>query len=734
VLRVAVGYAMIAWLLLQIEDIVLEPLGLPSSVMKLVIVLLVLGFPVALVLAWFFEITPTGIQVDHLPETAVRPQVRGVRRYADIVMVTILLGVIAALTTQRGGLLDFAPPAVPVIAVLPFVENGEEGYFGEGLAETLIQKLSQLSGLDVLASASTFGFAQQNLQALEIGRKLGASAVLDGLVSRSGQSLRVRAKLLDVNSGQQLWAGSFDRKAADIFAIQDEIALEVTEGLQLAMTPAVESRLVAGATNNVNAFDAYLHGLVQLAQRKGGTVASAVESFRTAIGEDPSFALAYAALAEAQVLNAAYNSPAVTWGDVRQEALEAAQRALRLAPDRGESYLGMALVYSHDDSFGSAPTLPDSEISALFEKAIELSPSNAMAFKFYANFVDNPGKRLKLLERAATLDPRSGIIKQNVGAVYESRGQFAQALEWYRRSAYAIEPYFGTGYRAIYFMYLYSTGQLDEAARWGGAMVEAHPEDFIGYLGYLKALVDLGAWDRAEQVLIERSERRDAQSESGGEDAEDWVSRALLARARRDYAASAQWARKYSAAQFETARNWPVVSDFVRSPIVWFSLALADIQAGRPDEALTRYRAGFPELSLPLLLNGGNDLFRPAVATAALFKLTGQKYQGEALLQTALSQLHGQNVMGLEGIGFTEFTILALLGQKDEAVAALRSAIDAGWTQYWWALPEGNFDPDYRAVLADPECRREIARLESKVETMRNAYLAQPALPEGFMR
>ncbi|HKX55922.1 MAG TPA: FlgO family outer membrane protein, partial [Xanthomonadales bacterium] len=238
VLRVAFSYALIAWLLLQIGDVVIEPLGAPAWVMRALIVLVIAGFPVALLLAWFFELTPSGIQRDTLPEGAARPRVLGIRHYADVLIIGVLLIAVVFLLAKQEGWVD-EDQGPPVIAVLPFTElgAGNDSYFGAGLSDTLIHKLGQLSQLVVLASSSTFEFHGQGLDLRAVGAKLSASSILEGTVQRAGNQLRINARLVEVKSGQQLWSGSFERPSTDLFAVQDEIAGAVSDALEVVLSP-----------------------------------------------------------------------------------------------------------------------------------------------------------------------------------------------------------------------------------------------------------------------------------------------------------------------------------------------------------------------------------------------------------------------------------------------------------------------------------------------------------------
>jgi TolB-like protein len=371
----------IAWLLLQIGDVVLDPFDFGDAAMRVLLVLVAVGFPVALVLAWFFELTPTGIAVDTEAPGAPRPAVTGIRRYADIVIIGALVVAVAFLLARQGGLIEEGP-GEHVVAVLPF-ENmspeAEDAYFGEGLADTLIHKLGQLGDLVVLASQSTFQFKGRDLDLGSVGAKLGATVIMLGSVQRAGEALRINARLVEVGSGKQLWSGSYDRGVQDVFAIQDEIASSVTEALHLVLAPAAQDRLTTNATTNLTAYDAYVLGISRLARRTPEDRQRAMGYFRQAIAADPNYALPYTGLVEALYLNSHSGIRTEPVSEQYREAVEASGRAIEIDPELGEAWLARALTATIGRDFIDIRELSDDDIIALYEKAIELSPSNSMA-------------------------------------------------------------------------------------------------------------------------------------------------------------------------------------------------------------------------------------------------------------------------------------------------------------------------------------------------------------------
>jgi TolB-like protein len=308
VLRVAVSYALIAWLLLQIADVTFEPLGVPRWVMVTLIITAVLGFPVAAALAWFYEVGDRGIERDTGQEGVARPAVSGLRRNADIVIIGVLLATVALLLVRQSDL-GPAGPGNSTIAVLPF-QNLSGSPDGEvlalGIAESVLHQIANLAELDVISRTSSFAFRDGAGDSRKIGRELGARYLLEGSVQSDGSQLRVTTQLIDTESGADVWSMRFDRPAGEIFVVQDEIAVQVTQALELSVDPAAMERMTGQGTRNLNAYLAFLRGRALLANNRLADANEAIDYFERAIKLDPGFATAYVSLAEAGLFVAEY--------------------------------------------------------------------------------------------------------------------------------------------------------------------------------------------------------------------------------------------------------------------------------------------------------------------------------------------------------------------------------------------------------------------------------------------
>src|SRR5438552_370182 len=343
VYKVAVAYAVVAWLLIQIATQVFPFFEIPNWAVRLVVLLLIIGFPVALVLAWAFEITPEGIkrteEVDHSQPTTHRTG-----RTLDFLIIAVLLVIIGVFAYQRFGLsqkTSVSVSAIPEksIAVLPFENRSgdpDNAYFADGIQDEILTRLAKIADLKVISRTSTqhYKSAPENLS--EIARQLGVAHIVEGSVQKSGDSVRVNVQLIKAANDSHLWADTFDRKLTDIFSVESEVAKAIADQLRAKLTGQEEQVITAKPTENVEAYDAYLRGLAY--SLKPGILPanqlSAQKYLREAVRLDPKFALSWALLSyvEARGYITAGLQPTVA---LREEAQQAAETALTLQPNLG---------------------------------------------------------------------------------------------------------------------------------------------------------------------------------------------------------------------------------------------------------------------------------------------------------------------------------------------------------------------------------------------------------------
>jgi len=433
VFRVAGAYLATAWILLQLGDIVFPALHAPSWCESALLGFVVLGFPVAVVLAWAFEVTPEGVRRTrprtraHDEEVVVGPAGRrtGLPRSLTALGALLLVGLGTWLFLRRAGT-DHAAP-IASAAVLPFVDlspRHDQDYFSDGLTEELITTLSQVSGLRVAARTSSFQFKGESTDVHEVGRKLGVQAVLEGSVRKSGDRLRVSAQLIDARDGYQLWAQSYDRKLADVFAVQEDLARSIVSALRLKLAPARDSALSVPPTDDLTAYDLYLKGLFAWNQRTGPALEQAVRYLEQAVARDSSLTRAWAALAEADLLVYPYagGSPAQR-DEFWHRARFAAREALALDSTSAEAYTALGygyMVYGFDWT-GAEQN---------FRRAVAVNPNYAVGHHWYGDFLAGRGRlaeSLRQMDRAHQLDPLAKQTGVERGWVMYLMGRSARA-------------------------------------------------------------------------------------------------------------------------------------------------------------------------------------------------------------------------------------------------------------------------------------------------------------------
>jgi TolB-like protein/Tfp pilus assembly protein PilF len=405
VIRVAASYALIAWLLLQIADVTFEPLGVPRWVMVALIVAAVVGFPVAILLAWVYEVGDHGVQRDEADAGLPRPTARGIRRYADVAIIAVLVATVAALLARQAHDAG-SDRGAQTVAVLPF-ENLSRAEDGEvlalGIAEAVLHQLANLAQLEVISRTSSFAFRERNQDAREIGQQLGARYLLEGSVQSDRTRMRVTTQLIDARTGSDVWSMRFDRPPGDVFAVQDEIAVQVARALELSLDANATDRLTGQGTNNLDAYLAYLQGRSLLANDRVVDMREAIAQFERATTLDPNFAAPYVSLAEAELFVAEYD---VT--EDRPMRFERAlahgrglvERALAIDPDYGDAYLQRASLIAFDDLHAA---------EADYRRGLELSPNSARGYAGLAAVLyEDPARRdeaLELVDKARKLDP-----------------------------------------------------------------------------------------------------------------------------------------------------------------------------------------------------------------------------------------------------------------------------------------------------------------------------------------
>jgi len=453
VIRVAVAYVVVAWAVMQGGELIFTALGLPAWTVTLLVALVLLGFPLAMVLAWAYELTPDGLQRDGPSGTAGTSRPREATPAPEV-------------AADRG----------MSIAVLPFEDMSErqdQAYFCEGIAEEILNTLARVEDLRVASRMSSFHFGARSADVQEVGRRLNVGAVLEGSVRKSGDHMRITTQLVNTADGYHLWSKSYDFSLEDVFKIQEEIAASIAATLSLGIR-----RATSGPTVKVSpkAYDFYLRGLSYFGRHNAQDTIYARQMFQRAIDIDPGFGKAWAGLAytygfEYMYFNAARES--------REEALRSSARALELAPDLPESHVSSGIAH--------CMSLDYAQSDAEFRKALQLDPLNYEAWYFYGRAKVHEGdlrRALELFQGAARVRPEDYQSVLLQPQIYQSLGQPEKAIEATSigleraRRILELNPDDVRAWNLGAFALL-RLGQKEEAEHWMQRSLEAAPRDSI---------------------------------------------------------------------------------------------------------------------------------------------------------------------------------------------------------------------------------------------------------------
>jgi serine/threonine-protein kinase len=496
VYKVAAAYAVVAWLLMQVASQIFPFFEIPNWVVRLVVLLLILGFPVVLIIAWAFEVTPEGIQRTEAADAAGQRSRGVVWIYIVLTGAALSVGLFfvgrytAGHATPRH---DASPArteaatAIPQksIAVLPLVnESGDpkDEYFSDGLSEELIAALAQISGLKVIGRSSSFRFKDGKEEPKTIGEKLGVSTLLEGTVRKQGDRVRIVAELVNAADGIALWTRTFDRELKDIFAVQEEIARAVAESLKVTLLGSNDRSAERAAPNSVEAHNAYLQGHFHFQRRNLEDFRKAVSYFDQAIRLDPDYALAYAERSEAwSFIGDLTGQRATAWPTAKSDA----EKAVAIATGLAEAHAALGWVrFFIDWKFAEG-------LSEL-KRAKELSPANPTANDLLARVIVYLGQvdeAERHARHAVELDPLSVTAQGNLGRVLFVAGKLDEADAVARKAA-ELQPAAAGNHR-------YQVHVAVERGDGETALREAQLEPNEGYRRFELALAHYVRGDRA---------------------------------------------------------------------------------------------------------------------------------------------------------------------------------------------------------------------------------------------
>jgi TolB-like protein/tetratricopeptide (TPR) repeat protein len=700
VFRVIAAYGVIAWLLIEVSSVVLPALRAPDWTVTAVVVAAMAGFPITLLLAWVFDLTPRGV-VRTAPAPERASEVHKVARVGiDLIVIGVLLAIIAYLVAQQG---IFGPQGAgqQSIAVLPFVDVSEAGdneYFSDGISEELLNSLVGIDGLRVAARTSSFAFKGRQEDVRAIGEKLNVQTVLEGSVRRAGDQVRITANLIDVNDGFPIWSATYNRRLDDIFAIQDEIARSIVEALRLELVGVSPGVRGVAATQDIKAYDLYLLGRHHWHERTPASLRRALDLFQQAVKTDPGFALAYTGLADTYLLLDGYGD--MESSEAVAKAEPAVARALALDEDLAEAYASLGLLrFNQGDSTAAELAL---------RSAINLNPNYSMAHMWLGLVLDQTTGPLASMEeyrRARQVDPLHPVVNRNLARAYASTGRYDDA----ERVLMAVRDV-ERGDSALIFELSQlhrSYGRLDEAARWAFWGTQ-EASDGVSELALALTMISLGDFERAEDFL-NRAEGMigDKMNVAAAR------MNLFLAQGRFDEIKGIAGSLRADSGQEKEKVG----------ALMW--RGIADIAAGEPATG-----TALLEESLAALGEFGmspEDRLGVLAMLALGYRELGDETRSAEVLIRAAQEARSARDAGWNtpGLSAWEAVVHYMDNRFDEARARIQTAMEQGWRDY---IPLAQFPPAGE-FLSQPEINVAMEPLRDEVAAMGDAVRDLENLP-----
>ena len=695
------GFAYVAasWALLQGIGFLADAFYWPDVTKQIATLVLLIGLPMSLVLAWYH---------------GDRGQQRVTR--SELVVLTLLLlsgcgllwlyaqrGIFDGVEAER---VQRAPASTAAdsrlsIAVLPFDNRSREAddaFFVDGIHDDILTQLTKVGSLKVIARTSVEQFRDSRLTTREIGERLGVSKILEGGVQRAGDRVRVSVQLIDAATDSHIWADNYDRKlsAGNIFAIQSEVAAAIAVALKATLTASERARIETIPTRNLQAWQAYQLGRQHLAKRNSADLARAEQFLRAAIELDPAFALAYVSLAEILPLEAQYSgaSKETTFVDAEQLI----SKALELDPALAEAWASSGLIALYREQYERA--------ESVLRRAIELNPNYAPARQWYGSTLVSLGRleeALAQLQRAAELDPLSAVIKVNLGGTLTDVGRFRDAEAAYR-SAILLGGSMPSAYWLLANLNAYAFARFVEAVPLAEKAMQLDPGSPLASFPLARLYFDL---DDDSKVL---------ELANG---AERWpdapfieLQLALVDLMRRDVIGAVGHAER--ALEQKAQLHLPLAI-----------LRNADMQKGREEAALARYKQAHPELFVQKSPSVNLANYRAAIDLALVLRERGESEAANLLLDGAARVIRTIPRLGVAGYWISDVMIHALRDQKTEALAALRDAEKDGWRGPFWRYYR-DIEPNLALIRNEAEFKEIFADIERDMAHQRALLAERP--------
>ncbi|MFK7958632.1 MAG: hypothetical protein AB8B96_21245 [Lysobacterales bacterium] len=704
-------YVLAAWSVVQVADVVADPLGFPPWTVNALLFLAVLGFPLGIWVAWRYELSSDGLTRTQ-PASASTENTDLSLKFSDYAIFMAMVGVLGTIAWQ--GLENIrqqsdaevtAIASTPstleaadnTIAVLPFSDlspNADSGYLADGMSETVLHVLSKVEGLQVTSRTSSFAFRNQPMTASDIAGALGVAHLLEGSIQRSGDQIRVIATVIDARNGIEIWSENFDRGINAMFVIQDEIARSVAAALMenvAAEQPVIGERY----RPTLKAFEQYILAKKEIDSATTDDALSAIKRLEKAIELDPDYALAYVGLAKAlrtsQSAKMDYSSQAAQ----RIESL--VETALQLDPVSAEAWVMRSFVQAHEKDFKVS--------MQSLRRALEINPNLAEAHHALSNAMLFEGDKdlgLAAARKAAELDPESQTYQTRLAGALWSAARAEEAIATLR-DLIERHPENTSAYMMM-TRFLSQFGKTGEAMRYVHAARQKDPNNMAVWKQYCEQYFQL--WDTQNGVTCYQQY---AAANPDDVDGLKWV-----AVAEQDYPKAVRIAKQ----------------EIERSPSRWYpKLQMAGYlsRLGDWQQIIDVLGSAFPQLVTenPKI----DDLaLWPARELALAYYRVGKKDQGQILADAVLAYVERSRKQQAGGwiAGTEDAMIHAIVGDAEACFAALRSLMDSGWSFYAFTVPD---EPAFDSVRDDKRWQEFMDYLARKTTEQREYFLNNQDLP-----
>jgi TolB-like protein/Tfp pilus assembly protein PilF len=717
VFRVAVAYIIVAWLLLQISDTLVPALHLPDWFHSGVAFLLIMGFPIAMIFAWAFELTPDGLKKEKDVDRGQSITQDTGRKLNLVIIAVVAVAVVMFVGKDWLPAVDTSTDTFLAdersIAVLPFAnisaDEEESEFFAAGVHDELLTLLSKLGGLKVISRTSVQRL-DTTLSIPEIGSLLGVATVLEGQVQRAGDRLRINVQLIDATREDHIWATTYDREltASNVFDVQSDIARTIADALHLQLSTEDDSLLRDVPTRNMDALQKYMFARQLIERGNFASFELAAEYLAEATQLDPNYAEAWTAFAYAH--NRMYQTGLISLSEYVDAAAPAVERALDLKSDSPEAHAELAALRWQSGEIESA--------ESSFKIALKLSPGNAQSLYAYGNYlrtIGRPQEAIPVLMRAVEANPLSVDTLYELGKAEMYSGQperfVARAQKILEIDPSSVHGYVGN-LQAYHWM-----GRYDLMWPWYIKSMASDPEDFElwGHLGLYANYV--GATELVDRYL-------DRGLELGPREPAVLRCYVEILRFKGQFDMALEIAR--GALEEGLADRWQSNEIFLR--------LVRDnaLRSGSFEDAKFWYRDRHPELFLDAPeIRVGN--INAAADLALLLQRAGEEATADIIVDAGLDWIEKTQPKGVHGslINIADVELLALDGQKQAALDRLQQAIDGGWRSHWRsALSNENLS----SLRGEPTFRQIVARVEADMAAQLLAIRALPYMGEFDLR